>query len=86
MKPLVLAVLVLSGCVIGPERRRMGPYGPAPLLEEMPAGRLQCKMECGALGRGFQEYTYDGACICQNDPRAPKSPTPGQTLNPNNQG
>jgi hypothetical protein len=51
---------------MNPERdRQMGPYGPMPLPEEMASGRVQCRALCSSWGRDYDQYTYEGACVCK---------------------
>lgn len=37
---------------------------PKPLPEQMPQGREICKALCASYRRPYQEYRYDGKCVC----------------------
>ena len=71
MKTICVALLLVGCATTAP--RSMGPYGPRPLPEEMPQGRVECRAQCASLNRDYVNYDYDGACICTPERSKPES-------------
>lgn len=53
-----LALLLCLSCATVPTR-------PAPDPEQMPEGRRKCRAMCAKVGRAFEEYRYNGDCVCK---------------------
>lgn len=76
MKYLIIATLLFTACVATQTVLRNPDGTVAPDPESMPEGRQICLNMCRKIGREYQEYRYDGKCVCRQKPKEVTPPTP----------